>query len=120
MSRLYSVSGLALVAGATLTTFAAAYCSYKAAVIVLTRSDAIDYSKDGIGVNCVCPEIIETLMTTSSEEVREGIRPAIAIAPMRRMGKAEEVVDTILFLCSTFASFVQGHDLVMDGGYIIN
>ncbi|OOF94751.1 hypothetical protein ASPCADRAFT_406614 [Aspergillus carbonarius ITEM 5010] len=100
--------------------FLAAYCGSKAAVIAMTRSDAIDYSADGIRVNCVCPGVIETPMTTHSEEVRERLRPAIEIAPMKRMGKPEEVADTILFLCSTFASFVQGHALVVDGGYVIN
>ncbi|KAL4896035.1 hypothetical protein BDV59DRAFT_171871 [Aspergillus ambiguus] len=99
---------------------APSYCGSKAAVIALTRSDAIDYSEDGIRVNCVCPGVIETPMTTYNEEVRERLRPAIDIAPMRRMGKPEEVADTVLFLCSTFASFVQGHALVVDGGYIIN
>ncbi|KAL5359436.1 oxidoreductase, partial [Aspergillus floccosus] len=98
---------------------APSYCGSKAAVIALTRSDAIDYSKDGIRVNCVCPGVIETPMTTYNEEVRERLRPAVDIAPMRRMGKPEEVADTVLFLCSTFASFVQGHALVVDGGYII-
>ncbi|OJJ72484.1 hypothetical protein ASPBRDRAFT_42180 [Aspergillus brasiliensis CBS 101740] len=99
---------------------APAYCSSKAAVIAMTRSDAIDYSADGIRVNCVCPGVIETPMTTYSEEIREHFRPAVEIAPMKRMGKPEEVADSILFLCSTFASFVQGHALVVDGGYIIN
>lgn len=89
-------------------------------MIALTRSDAIDYSKDGIRINCVCPGVIETPMTTYHEEVRERLRPAVNIAPMQRMGKPEEVADTVLFLCSTFASFVQGHALVVDGGYIIN
>lgn len=98
----------------------AAYCSSKAAIIAMTRSDAIDYSRDGIRVNCVCPGVIETPMTTCTEEVRERLQPAVEIAPMRRMGKPEEVADTVLFLCSTFASFVQGHALVVDGGYIIN
>ncbi|PYI06155.1 oxidoreductase [Aspergillus sclerotiicarbonarius CBS 121057] len=98
----------------------AAYCGSKAAVIAMTRSDAIDYSAEGIRVNCVCPGVIETPMTMHSEEVRERLRPAIEIAPMKRMGKPEEVADTILFLCSTFASFVQGHALVVDGGYVIN
>ncbi|PLB37969.1 SDR family NAD(P)-dependent oxidoreductase [Aspergillus candidus] len=99
---------------------APAYCSSKAAIIAMTRSDAIDYSRDGIRVNCVCPGVIETPMTTCTEEVRERLQPAVEIAPMRRMGKPEEVADTVLFLCSTFASFVQGHALVVDGGYIIN
>ncbi|KAE8137072.1 oxidoreductase [Aspergillus pseudotamarii] len=99
---------------------APAYCSSKAAIIAMTRSDAIDYSKDDIRVNCVCPGIIETPMTTHSEEVRERLRPAVDIAPMRRMGQPDEVADTVLFLCSTFASFVQGHALIVDGGYILN
>ncbi|KAF9891206.1 hypothetical protein FE257_004770 [Aspergillus nanangensis] len=99
---------------------APSYCGSKAAVIALTRSDAIDYSKDGIRVNCVCPGVIETPMTTYNQEVTDRLRPAIEIAPMKRMGKPEEVADTVLFLCSTFASFVQGHALVVDGGYIIN
>ncbi|PLB45925.1 oxidoreductase [Aspergillus steynii IBT 23096] len=99
---------------------APAYCASKAAIIAMTRSDAIDYSKDDIRVNCVCPGVIETPMTTYSEEVRERLKPAVDIAPMKRMGKPTEVADTILFLCSTFASFVQGHALVVDGGYVIN
>ncbi|PYH98671.1 oxidoreductase [Aspergillus ellipticus CBS 707.79] len=99
---------------------APAYCSSKAAVIAMTRSDAIDYSDDGIRVNCVCPGVIETPMTTYNEEARERLRPAVEIAPMKRMGKPEEVADAVLFLCSTLASFVQGHALVVDGGYVIN
>ncbi|ODM20806.1 hypothetical protein SI65_03859 [Aspergillus cristatus] len=99
---------------------APAYCGSKAAVIGMTRSDAIDYSKDGIRVNCVCPGLVETPMTVQSEESRERFRPAVEIAPMKRMGKPAEIADSILFLCSTQASFVQGHALVVDGGYVIN
>ncbi|KAF2086494.1 oxidoreductase [Saccharata proteae CBS 121410] len=99
---------------------APAYCASKAAVIAMTRADAIDYAKDGIRVNCVCPGVIETPMTTSSLERVEMLRPAIEIAPMKRMGLASEVADCALFLCSTKASFVQGHAMVVDGGYIIN
>ncbi|KAI0182153.1 NAD(P)-binding protein [Hypoxylon sp. FL1284] len=99
---------------------AATYCASKAAVINMTRSDAIDYSRDGIRVNCVCPGVIETPMTTGSPEVTERLRPAIDIAPMRRMGTPEEVADAVLFLCSNQASFIQGHALVVDGGYTIN
>lgn len=98
----------------------AAYCGSKAAVVGMTRSDAIDYSKDGIRVNCVCPGLVETPMTVQSEESLERFRPTIEIAPMKRMGKPAEIADSILFLCSTQASFVQGHALVVDGGYVIN
>lgn len=99
---------------------AAAYCASKAAIINMTRSDAIDYSQDGIRVNCVCPGVIETPMTTSSEEMKERLKPAINIAPMRRMGTPDEVANAVLFLCSPEASFIQGHALVVDGGYTIN
>lgn len=92
----------------------------KAAVINMTRSDAIDYSQDGIRVNCVCPGVIATPMTTSSDELIQRLRPAIDIAPMRRMGTPEEVANAVLFLCSSQASFVQGHAMVVDGGYTIN
>ncbi|KAJ5602628.1 hypothetical protein N7537_005584, partial [Penicillium hordei] len=97
---------------------APAYCASKAAVIGMTRADAIDYSKDGIRVNCVCPGVIETPLVMEKPEVREAIMPAVETAPMKRMGQPAEVADAILFLCSTQASFVQGHAMVVDGGYI--
>lgn len=98
----------------------APYCASKAAVIQMTKCDAIDYSEDSIRVNCVCPGVIETPMTTSSEELIERLKPAINIAPMRRMGKPDEIAKAALFLCSSDASFIQGHALVVDGGYTIN
>ncbi|KAJ5745333.1 hypothetical protein N7520_010515 [Penicillium odoratum] len=97
---------------------APAYCASKSAIIGLTRADAIDYSKDGIRVNCVCPGVIETPLIMEKAEVREAITPGAQIAPMRRMGRPSEVADAALFLCSTQASFVQGHAMVVDGGYI--
>jgi NAD(P)-dependent dehydrogenase (short-subunit alcohol dehydrogenase family) len=59
-------------------------------------------------------------MTTTSKAMAEALKPAIDIAPMRRMGQPEEVADAVLFLCSAQASFIQGHALVVDGGYTIN
>lgn len=102
------------------TTHTAAYCASKSAVIGMTKADAIDYARDGIRVNCVCPGVIETPMTVGSPELAERMRPAVDIAPMRRMGTPEEVAAAVLFLCSGDASFVQGHALVVDGGYTIN
>ncbi|CAM1506481.1 Fc.00g061220.m01.CDS01 [Cosmosporella sp. VM-42] len=99
---------------------AAPYCASKAAIINMTRADAIDYSKDGIRINCVCPGVIESPMTTGSEEVTQRLKSAIEIAPMERMGRPDEVANAVLFLCSGQASFIQGHALVVDGGYTIN
>lgn len=99
---------------------AAPYCASKAAIINMTRSDAIDYSIDDVRVNCVCPGVIATPMTTGTTEIEDRMRSAIDIAPMRRMGTPEEVADAVLFLSSAQSSFIQGHALVVDGGYTIN
>lgn len=69
-------------------------------------------------MNCVCPGVIETPLVMENKEVREAITPAVETAPMKRMGMPQEVADAALFLCSTQASFVQGHAMVVDGGYI--
>lgn len=117
----------------------AAYCGSKAAVINMTKCDAIDvrpipisrplphlpvlptdppqYSRDAIRINSVCPGVIDTPMTQPNASVLE---PAISIAPMERMGTAQEVADCVLFLASSKASFVQGAAMVVDGGYTIN
>lgn len=99
---------------------AAAYCASKAAIINMTRANAIDFSEHGIRVNCVCPGVIGTPMTQGSAEIREALKPAVDIAPMRRLGTPDEVANATLFLCSSQASFIQGHALVVDGGYTIN
>lgn len=86
----------------------------------MTRADAIDYSDKDIRVNCICPGIVATPMTTCNQETLELMKPAIEITPMKRMGTVSEIADCALFLASTQASFVQGHAMVVDGGYIIN
>ena len=92
-------------------------------MISLTKSDAIDYAKHGIRVNCVCPGIVDTPMTNganSSSEFVEMLQKSIKIAPMERMAQPSEIADAVLFLASTKASFVTGHAMVVDGGYVIN
>lgn len=100
--------------------FVVAYCASKSAVIGMTRGDAIDYSKDHIRVNAVCPGLIKTAMTSGTKELDGRMGSAVNIAPMRRYGFPWEIADSILFLCSTKASFVQGHAMVVDGGYVVN
>jgi NAD(P)-dependent dehydrogenase (short-subunit alcohol dehydrogenase family) len=104
----------------TLLTMTAAYSASKAAVIAMTRGDAIDYAEHGIRINCICPGIIDTPMTTSDPRVANMLRASVSIAPMNRMGRPEEVADAALFLCSQKASFIQGTSLVVDGGYVLN
>jgi NAD(P)-dependent dehydrogenase (short-subunit alcohol dehydrogenase family) len=58
-------------------------------------------------------------MTVWDDESRKRQEPFVQIAPMARMGAPEEIADAVLFLCSARASFVQGHAMVVDGGYIL-
>ncbi|KAL4769400.1 hypothetical protein BDW60DRAFT_218980 [Aspergillus nidulans var. acristatus] len=111
-----SIVNIASQLGVVSRAGAAAYCASKSAIIGLTRADAIDFSKDMIRVNCVCPGVINTNMTTGDPETEEALAPAVQIAPMGRMGDPREVADAVLFLSSSRASFVQGHALVVDGG----
>lgn len=106
-----SVAGLVGLAGA-------GYCSSKHAVIGLTRSAAMRYAADGIRINCVCPGAISTPMT-EAEGVSEDARNFMAqMHPMNRMGRAEEIADGVVFLVSDKASFITGHPLAIDGGFV--
>jgi NAD(P)-dependent dehydrogenase (short-subunit alcohol dehydrogenase family) len=92
------------------------YVATKHGVIGLTRHGALRWATAGIRVNAVCPGVIETPMTaplTADPAMRAVIDK---MTPMGRMGRAEEIADAVLWLCSDQASFVTGHPLVIDGG----
>ncbi|ESS72257.1 2-(S)-hydroxypropyl-CoM dehydrogenase XecE [Methyloglobulus morosus KoM1] len=97
----------------------AAYCASKAAVIGLTKQMAVDYSKLGIRVNCICPGMIadtdmgrQILATDGSEEM---MNKRLSKYPIGRFGKSEEIVAAVLFLASDEASFVCGSAFTVDG-----
>jgi len=97
----------------------AAYAASKAAVIQLTRQLAVDYARDGIRVNCVCPGWIDTgfndpmLEGVSDDELAQLVDRMV---PMGRQGTPEEIAAAVAFLASDDASLVTGHALVADGG----
>ncbi|MBO9723906.1 NAD(P)-dependent dehydrogenase (short-subunit alcohol dehydrogenase family) [Novosphingobium sp. PhB165] len=92
------------------------YTATKHGVIGLTRHGALRWAKAGIRVNAVCPGVIETPMTAplvadpQMKQVIEGM------TPMGRMGKAEEIAEAVVWLCSDASAFVTGHPMVIDGG----
>jgi meso-butanediol dehydrogenase/(S,S)-butanediol dehydrogenase/diacetyl reductase len=94
----------------------AAYNAAKSGVINLTRVGAIEYARDGIRVNCVCPGAIHTPLLQPSLELPGFADRFKETIPMGRLGKPEEIANVVLFLASDLASFVTGAALVADGG----
>lgn len=92
-----------------------AYAAAKGAVKLLTQTLAIDYAKNNIRVNAVCPGYIDTpLLKDKPIQAKEEL---IKLHPQGRLGRAEEVANVVLFLASDQASFVNGTTLLVDGGY---
>ncbi len=99
---------------------AAAYVSSKHAILGLTKTAAIDYAKKNIRVNAVCPGFIETPMLERSGVLAtaEMLTALQELHPLGRLGTPDEVAQATLWLCSDAASFVTGHPLLVDGGYV--
>lgn len=93
-----------------------AYTATKHGVVGLTRHAALRWAKSGIRVNAVCPGVIETGMTAPLMANPEIKKVMDAMTPMGRMGRAEEIAEAVVWLCSDAASFVTGHPMVIDGG----
>jgi NAD(P)-dependent dehydrogenase (short-subunit alcohol dehydrogenase family) len=97
------------------TATSSAYVAAKHGVVGLTKTAAADHAEDNIRVNAVCPGYIETPMT--EETMRRRGERILARVPMARMGKAEEIAEAVVWLCSPKASFVTGVSWAVDGGY---
>lgn len=96
-----------------------AYVASKHGVIGLTKTAALEYAKSGIRINAVCPGAIKTPMidriTGNKKEVEEQFE---AMEPIGRLGQPEEVANAVLWMCSDEASFVIGHAMAVDGGWV--
>ncbi|MFI0431098.1 SDR family oxidoreductase [Mariniflexile sp. HMF6888] len=97
-----------------------AYVASKHGIIGLTKTAALEYAKLGIRVNAVCPGAIKTPMidriTGNKKEAEEQFA---AMEPIGRLGQPEEVANAVLWMCSDEASFVTGHAMVVDGGWVV-
>jgi meso-butanediol dehydrogenase/(S,S)-butanediol dehydrogenase/diacetyl reductase len=94
----------------------AAYNAAKAGVINLTRVVAIEYARDGIRANCVCPGAIATPLLAPALELPGFAEKFTETIPLGRLGQPEEIANVVLFLASDLASFVTGAAFVADGG----
>ena len=98
----------------------APYAATKAAVVGLTHQMAADYGPQGIRINAVAPGVIETALT--KERIASDPRfQALNIDPIPfpRLGSPEDVANAVHFLCSDDAAYINGHVLVVDGGWSV-
>jgi NAD(P)-dependent dehydrogenase (short-subunit alcohol dehydrogenase family) len=93
-----------------------AYVASKHGVIGLTETAALEFAKKNIRVNAVCPGVIHTPML---ERFTRGDENAMAAQdPMGRVGRPEEIADSVLWLCSDKSSYVTGQSIAVDGGWV--
>jgi NAD(P)-dependent dehydrogenase (short-subunit alcohol dehydrogenase family) len=120
-----SVAGLGALVGSGATPAgvqpepdrAAAYVASKHGVIGLTRQFAVNFARQGVRVNAICPGYIYTPMTAGITEIPEGRAFLETLHPMGRLGQDEEIASAAAFLVSDDASFITGVALPVDGGY---
>jgi NAD(P)-dependent dehydrogenase (short-subunit alcohol dehydrogenase family) len=116
-----AIVNTASVAGMVGVPKRASYCASKGAVIALTRQVAIDFVKQGIRVNCVCPGTVDSpwveRLLAGVEDKAQARAALEARQPMGRLGTPEEVAAAALYLASDDAAFVTGTSIVLDGGW---
>ena len=99
------------------TTEKAAYVASKGAVSALTRQMALDYGPEGVAVNAICPGPVESGMTPiESDAERERLLSGI-LTPF--VGQPEDVAPAAVLLAGDGGRFIHGHELVVDGGYLV-
>jgi NAD(P)-dependent dehydrogenase (short-subunit alcohol dehydrogenase family) len=96
----------------------AAYGVSKAGVLALTKSLGSEWAKDGINVNAIVPGVFRTDLNAELLDNSERGRELLMRTPMKRFGKAEELVGTAVFLASDAASFITGQSIAIDGGFL--
>jgi NAD(P)-dependent dehydrogenase (short-subunit alcohol dehydrogenase family) len=115
-----AIVNVASVSGIRGEPFQSAYSAAKGGVLTLSRAAATEYARRGVRVNTVCPGGINTkgmdFYLKSMPEMRQKV---LDVAAMGRLAEPEEVAEAVVFLCSDRASFITGHDLVVDGGTLV-
>lgn len=115
-----AIVNVASVSGIRGEAFQSAYAAAKGGVINLSKTVAVEYARRGIRVNTVCPGGINSggmdMYLKKMPEMRDKTLNAHA---MGRLAEPEEIADAVVYLCSERASFITGHDLVVDGGVLV-
>jgi NAD(P)-dependent dehydrogenase (short-subunit alcohol dehydrogenase family) len=96
-----------------------AYVASKHGIIGLTKTAALEFAKQNIRVNAVCPGVIKTpMLDRLTGKKKEAEKQFADLEPIGRLGEPEDVANAVIFLCSDSASFITGDAIAVDGGWI--
>jgi NAD(P)-dependent dehydrogenase (short-subunit alcohol dehydrogenase family) len=111
-----SIVNIASISGVRASTLRIAYGTSKAAIMHLTKQQAVEYGNKGVRANAIAPGPVETEMAklVHSADIRTSYKDAI---PLARYGTVEEIADAVYFLCSPMARYINGQILAVDGGF---
>ena len=118
MKKGASIINISSVAGIGGYAQAAAYCSSKGGIRLLTKSLAAEFGPRGIRINSIHPGIIETAMTKdllADKKVKQGM---LVRVPLKRTGRPIDIAGPVVFLASDAASYITGEELIVDGGWV--
>ena len=93
------------------------YTASKHGIVGMTKTAAIAYADQGIRINSVCPGYLRNILAAAGGDAA-GEAKVVARHPIGRVGETEEVAEAVVWLCSDAASFVTGHAMPVDGGYV--
>ncbi|KAJ0343725.1 hypothetical protein COL154_014062, partial [Colletotrichum chrysophilum] len=118
-----SVRGGSIINIASMNAYSAlprlpAYCASKAGVVMLTKSLALAWAKDGIRVNAIAPGFIETAINAEGRKDVEHYRRIAARTAFNRWGQPEEIAGAAAFLAMPAAGYITGTVLAVDGGFL--
>lgn len=94
------------------------YCASKGGVLLLSKSMAVEFSKQGVRVNAICPGAVETPLTTHNVSLPENADMDLLgrLFPVMEMAQPEEIATAVAYMASSEARFITGEALVIDGG----
>jgi NAD(P)-dependent dehydrogenase (short-subunit alcohol dehydrogenase family) len=114
-----SIVNVASILGLRVASHVSAYAASKAGLVQLTKSLALEWCRDGIRVNALCPGYIETDLNTAFFASDAG-KALIERIPQRRLGAMKDLDGPLLLLCSDAARYITGSTLVVDGGHLVS
>jgi NAD(P)-dependent dehydrogenase (short-subunit alcohol dehydrogenase family) len=115
--RAGAIVHIASIAASYPQSYSGAYSASKAGVVMLSRQLAVEWGSRGVRSNVVSPGMIRTPMTETIYQAPGVHEARRALVPAQRIGRPEDIADTVVFLASERASYITGEEIIVDGGF---